>query len=133
MTTPRVEEKLAYAYKLTLGQIRDELKNIIPNDLFLKLNDGVEKRNYLAHHFWFEKIHLMVNSAGLEEMINYLKDFSALFKELDKNAMEYFEPIRNHLGITEELIQEELTKIKSGNAGPLKPLPKKRKLKNKNL
>jgi len=34
MTTPRVEEKLAYAYKLTLGQIRDELKNIIPNDLF---------------------------------------------------------------------------------------------------
>ena len=55
MTTPRVEEKLAYAYKLTLGQIRDELKNIIPNDLFLKLNDGVEKRNYLAHHFFTEQ------------------------------------------------------------------------------
>src|SRR5687768_9265405 len=51
LTTHRAEEKMAFAYSLTLGKLVEELKDLLPNDLYNKLELAVEKRNFLAHHF----------------------------------------------------------------------------------
>ena len=127
ITRPRVEEKLVHAFSLTLGQVKDALKGMLPDELFSQLDYGIEQRNFLAHHFWFERAHLMFNSAGLTQMIEELSEFSALFSKLDKLVWDYFEPKLKRLGITDDVLQNAFDKILSGN--PPEPLPQKRKLK----
>ena len=51
ITHPRLEEKLAQSYSLTLGQVRDGMRELIPAGLFLQLEEAVERRNFLAHIF----------------------------------------------------------------------------------
>jgi len=128
ITRPRVEEKLAHASSLTLGQIKDALKDILPDELFSKLDYVVKQRNFLAHHFWFERAHLMVSSTGLRRMLEELAVLSVLFSELDEQVSDYFKPKFRQLGITDEMLQNSFDEILSGKS--LEPLPqKKRKLK----
>ena len=127
ITRPRMEEKLAYAYSLTLGQLRDDLKDLLPEHLFSQLNEGVEKRNFLAHHFWFERAHLMFSAAGLKHLIEELSELSRLFSKLDKQASQYFKPKAQQLGLSDEVLQHALDEARSGK--PMEPLPNKRKLK----
>lgn len=129
ITRPRVEEKLSHAFSLTLGQVKDALKDILPDELFSRLEYVVEQRNFLAHHFWFERAHLMVSSTGLRQMLEELSVLSALFSELDEQVSDYFRPKFRQLGLTDEMLQNLLDEILSGK--PPEPLPKKRKLKKK--
>jgi hypothetical protein len=130
ITAPRVKEKLAFAYSLTLGQVLDKTKTeeLFPSNLQLRLDLAKERRNYLAHRFWFERIPLMFSEQGLIELCQELLELSDLFSELDQKITEYFEPKRKALGITDELIQEPSNKIIVGEADEvliLQRLPKK--------
>ena len=127
ITRPRIEEKLVDAFSLTLGQVKDSLKNILPDVLYLKLENAVKQRNFLAHHFWFERIHLMSNTKGLRQMLEELSALSALFSKLDEQVSDYFKPKYHQLGFTDKIIQNSLDEILSGK--PPEPLPQKRKLK----
>lgn len=127
ITLPRVEEKLAYAYSLTLGKVKDEIEGLIPNELFRQLDKAVEKRNFLAHYFWFERAHLMFSAAGLHQMVRELDEYSALFQQLDQLAEEYLMPKMRQFGIGDEGIQACLEEVMSGK--PMEILPEKRKLK----
>lgn len=126
ITRPRLEEKLAYAYSLTLGQVKDEIKELIPEDLFSQLDEGVDKRNFLAHHFWFERVHLMFSKAGLNQVLQELNEYSCLFERLDEMASAYLKTQTRKFGITDEILQACLSEVISGK--PMKPLPQKRKL-----
>ena len=125
LTRPRVEEKLAYAYSLTLGQVKDEIKELIPEELFSQLDEGVERRNFLAHHFWFERIHLMLSPTGLNQIFRELDEYSSLFQRLDEMASIHLDVQRRKLGLTDEMLQACLDEIISGK--PMEPLPQKRK------
>lgn len=129
ITRPRVEEKLAYAYSLTLGQVKDEIEELIPKELFSQLDEGVEKRNSLAHHFWFEKVHLMFSTTGLNQMIQELDEYSSLFQSLDDMASTYLKRQIQKFGLTDEVLKACLDEIISGK--PMEPLPQKRKLKKR--
>ena len=83
MTRPRFEEALVRAYALTLGQVIAGLEDSFDRDLFDRLTDAVAKRNFLAHHFWFWRCHLMTSEAGLSEMQKELSELSSLFHNLD--------------------------------------------------
>lgn len=52
ITRPRVEEHLANAFSLTLGQVITDLAGRIPAEYSTRLEEELrEKRNFLAHHF----------------------------------------------------------------------------------
>ncbi len=129
VTRPRVEEKLAYAFSLTLGKVKKELKvkDILPDELFSKLDHVVEQRNFLAHHFWFERAHLMVSSKGLRQMLDEISVLSASFSKLNEQVSNYFKPKFRQLGLTDKMVQNSLDEILSGK--PPESLPQKRKLK----
>lgn len=123
---PRLEEKLVHAYSLTLGQVRDEIEELIPEDLLSQLDEGIQKRNFLAHHFWFERIHLMFSTTGLNLMLQELDEYSSLFQRLDDVASKYLEAqTTKKLGITDQTLQDSLAGVISGK--PMEPLPKKRR------
>jgi hypothetical protein len=116
MTRPRVEEKLAYAFSLTLGQAIRETKDILPNKLHEHLIVALEKRNYLAHRYWFERIHLMYSKQGLLEMKKELTELGNLFSNLDEEIGSYLKSKHASFGITEDLIEQSLEELLSGHA-----------------
>lgn len=126
ITRPRLEEKLAYTYSLTLGQVKDEIKELIPEQLFSQLDEGVDKRNFLAHHFWFERAHLMFSTTGLNQILQELDKYSCLFQRLDEMASTYLEAQNKKFGLTDEIFQACLREVISGK--PMEPLHQKLKL-----
>ncbi len=105
VTRPRVDEKLKYAYSLTLGQIIRESKHLFPNNIQEQLELALSKRNFLAHRFWFEKNHLMFAEQGLLQLQRELIEFTDFFDSLDKTISSFFYPIRQKFGITDEMLQ----------------------------
>lgn len=126
-TRPRVEEKFAYAFSLTLGQIIKELEKILPSELNEQLQIALEKRNFLAHHFWYERIHLMSNECGLVQMLNELNEISQLFNDLNQKINETLEPRLREIGLTDELINRLMMELISGITE--EPLMSQRRLK----
>ena len=125
ITRPRMEEKLAYAYSLTLGQLKEQLKKELPHNSFPKLEMALERRNFLAHHFWFERAHLMFSIESLEKMIAELESMESLFSSLNEELSQFASPKYKKLGLTEEIVQHHLEAAKSGEQ--LDPLPNKRR------
>lgn len=70
ITGSRVEERLAQAYAMTFGEVAAQLKGVLPADLEAELQSAVEIRNFLAHHFWFERAHLMHDVDNLCRIID---------------------------------------------------------------
>ncbi len=127
MTKPRIEELLSYSFSRTLGQIIRELADRLDHELYLELEGIINKRNFLAHHFWFEKVHLMYSNKGLDEIISELDDCKIIFEEIDERIISYYEKLRMQFGLTDDIILKEYDKIKSGQE--FEPLHKIRKLK----
>ena len=114
VTRPRIEEKLSIAFSLTLGQIVEKTKVLLPSGLQQRLKEALDKRNYLAHHFWYERSPLMFSEQGLLELRQELLELTVLFSELDEAITEHFKPKRQAIGVTDELIQETFDKLIAG-------------------
>ncbi len=127
ITRPRIEEKLVHAFSLTLGQVKDALKHILPDVLYSKLEYVVEQRNFLAHHFWFERIHLMFSIKGLRQMLEELSVLSGSFSKFDEQVSDYSKSKLRQFDLTDEMLQKSLNEILSGKSP--EPLLQKRKLK----
>lgn len=125
VTRPRVEETLTHAFSLTLGQIVEKTKGLFPSDLQQQLEVALDRRNYLAHRFWFERNHLMFSEQGLLKLRQELIEITKLFSDLDEATTEYFMPKFRMMGLTDELLQERLSRIIAGQ--PSEPLMSQRR------
>jgi len=130
ITGPRIEEKFSKAFKITLGKILDEIKGLLPYKLFDRLQHAVNSRNFLAHHFWFERCHLMFSKAGLEKILSELLKLEALFDDLDKEIETFIYPKIKEFGI-EDFIQKAFSEALAGKAGEWEPLMTRRPLKKR--
>lgn len=124
VTRPRIEEKLALAFSLTLGQIAEKTRDLFPSDLQQRLEVAVDKRNYLAHHFWYERCLLMFNKQGLRELHQELLELTVLFSELDEAITEWFRPQCQAMGVTDDVVQASLERLIAGE--PDQPLMSQR-------
>ena len=113
-TRPRIEEKLVIAYSLTLGQVIEKSKGLFPDIIQQHLEFALAKRNYLAHHFWFECNYLMFNKEGLLKLYQELDEIAGFFEDLDESITEYFEPMRRSFGVTDELLQQSYDRLLKG-------------------
>ncbi len=116
ITRPRVEEQLARAFSLTLGDVTAKLKGVLPVELYTELQTSVETRNFLAHHFWFERAHLMFDVKNVRQLIAELNGYAGLFDRLDARFSAWSEPKRRELGLTDEVIQHSLSRILAGES-----------------
>jgi hypothetical protein len=127
ITRPRLDEKLTYAYSLTFGRVINETKHIFSTEIQNKLDIALAKRNYLAHKFWFEKNYLMFREQGVIKLHDELMKYVDYFTSLDKIIQNYFRPIRQKFGITDELLKSEYERLLDGK--PDDPLISQRPLK----
>lgn len=127
ITRPRVEERLAHAFSLTLGDVITELAGKIPGEYAIRLDKVREKRNFLAHHFWFDRAHLMFRADHVRQLIDELYSYTELFNRLDEETSSWFHGRQHELGLTDEILQDCLARILSGEGE--EPLPGKRVVK----
>ena len=69
VTAPRVDERMAEAFDMTLGQVVEALRPWTPPTFHEQLAEAVDIRNHLAHRFWFERIHLGMTEDGVHGLI----------------------------------------------------------------
>ena len=114
ITGPRVEEKLAFSFALTLGQVIEKSKGIFPENIKRQLDFALVKRNYMAHHFWFERNYSMFDEKGLLELRKELIELTDLFENLDNDITTFFKPIRQSFGLSDEVIQKSYNQLLTG-------------------
>jgi len=130
ITRPRVEEHLADAFSLTLGQVITELAGKIPGEYLIRLEEVREIRNFLAHHFWFDRAQLMFRAENIHQLIKELDGYTAIFRQMDEEMTAWFHKRQNELGLTDDILQDSIALILSGEVKeplPCKDLVKERK------
>jgi hypothetical protein len=126
ITQPRADEKFTHAFSLTFALAVQELQGVLPDDLIGELDAAAEKRNFLAHRFWFERAHLMFSPAGIRQMIQELDELSDEFQRLDEKVEALYHPKRRELGLSDDLVQAALQECMAGK--PWQPFPRRRRL-----
>jgi hypothetical protein len=126
MTNPRVDELLHTSFSLTLGQVVEKLEGAFSPDLDKRLKGAVEHRNFLAHHFWFERCHIMYSKENLLRLHADLRWYRDLFDELGDAVMEVVNPLLRSVGVTDDLFANAMNQILSGS--PEQLIPSRRRL-----
>lgn len=127
ITRARVDELFAEANSRTLGQIVVEIAPHLDVKTMQLLDEVVSRRNFLAHHFWFEKIVEMQSVEGVKKLASELWDDQRLFESADNLLLETARGLRVAVGIPDEAVDNMLAELEAG-AVPL-PAPRSRKLK----
>lgn len=121
ITRPRVEERLAQAFSLTLGDVAAKLEGVLPAEFAGKIQQAVATRNFLAHHFWFDRAHLMFSANNVRQLIAELDGYVEMFDRIDVRVSEWSAPMRQECGLTDEVLEESLRRILEGESDD--PLP----------
>ena len=66
----------------------------------------LEKRNWLSHHYWMQRSHLLVSPEGCRQAMEELSELCDLFRKGNEVACAVSARIRARVGISERLIQE---------------------------
>lgn len=131
ITRPRFEEHLLEAYSSTLGRIVTLVLPLLPVELIPKLQSAIEQRNFLAHDFWFDRIHLTLTSEGVDRLIDELTAYSQTFNALDAEIDKCTESYRSRSGITGEMFAEAVRAMLRGEEP--EPLIRKRRPKKEEV
>lgn len=90
----------------TLGRLIGALKSAItlPEELGKLLSDALKTRNWLAHHYFRERVLEFMSSSGRDQMIEELVGAQKLLSSADKELDQLVRSLREQYGMTEEAI-----------------------------
>lgn len=97
----------------TLGKLVNDLGGIVslPGALEGRLVHAVKKRNWLAHHYFWERIAQASSHNGREEMISELQEVADFFADLDDELSQVYQTWLDNLGITEDKVKAAMAKM----------------------
>jgi hypothetical protein len=125
-TRLRIEEVTREAYAETFGGILNRVADVLSKDLEQRLRIVLEKRNYLAHHFWFEKVHLLYTAEGVLDLVKQLEAITNEFELVNEELEVLTRADLLRFGVTAEVLEGMLV-LASKEA--MEPLPTQRRLK----
>lgn len=99
-------------FKRTFGALVSNLRTVpFPNHLEEQLQQALEKRNWLTHHYFWDRAGHLASQKGQEEMMLELKEMRELFSELDNELGRITNEWSSSHGVTNEVFQDALEKI----------------------
>jgi hypothetical protein len=86
MTKSQYDSILETNFSKTLGQLMTKIKKSmdLPEDFENKFADALKKRNFLVHHYFWERAMKLSHTRGQEEMITELSQLSVYFENMDR-------------------------------------------------
>lgn len=100
-------------FKKTLGQLISQVKKSVdlPECFEEKLTDALEKRNFLAHHYFWERAMKFGHTRGQEEMLAELIQLSGYFENMDRELTLVQRKWMRAKGITDETIYQIMSDL----------------------
>ena len=95
-------------FQATLGRLIEQLREVtqIEPDLEALLKRALQRRNWLAHHYFRERAEALVSQEGRRAMLEELQEAQQLFQKVDAMLFEVVRPIRERFGITDQVLEE---------------------------
>lgn len=75
------------------------------------IGDALEKRNFLAHHYFRERAVDFLSPGGRMRMISELQDMQHCFQIADTVASSIAQAAGKLLGVTDEMLEQEMKKL----------------------
>ena len=102
-------------FETTLGKMIRSLKNVIsiPHDLESLLAEALNKRNFLAHHYFKDRSTEFMTKLGRDKMILELQEARTLFEHADDKLDEVVRPLRERFGLTDEQFAKHFEEYKA--------------------
>lgn len=100
-----VEALFEGRFKKVFGQLVREVKAlaVFPSELETSLSQALERRNYLAHHYFRERAGELCTHEGRDYMIQELSQMTHLFSDVDSQLSNVSRQIANSLGVTDSM------------------------------
>lgn len=110
-TRQDIDEFMEGRFQKTLGALLRHLKSevTLPPDLESLLTEALNRRNYLAHHYFREKAESFVTRTGRGQMLQELQSSQQLFERADEQLGKALKPLREKYGVTDSVYEEEYT------------------------
>lgn len=96
---------------LTFGNLRKRIEPFISDEIFTALGEAKEKRDWLAHGYWFDRAGEMMLEGGEEFLIAELEAIRLEFAQLDESLVEIYQPEWEKYGITDTMKAEAKTDL----------------------
>lgn len=93
--------------RMTAGAMARQLAQVTKLDagLFTQMERAIERRNFLAHHFFRERIEKFYSRQGQDELLAELLGDQELFRSVDRAVHAALAPTREAVGMPEDLLQ----------------------------
>lgn len=113
-TPDEVEYYMNTEFEKTLGRLIRKLRTLttIGDDFENLLGRTLKKRNWLAHDFFRERAQEFMSATGRNLMIKELQESRDLFKDADRQLDFIITPLMKKVGLTDEIVEEHLRKMK---------------------
>lgn len=98
----------------TLGQLirmLDSQATSLPMDLRRSLDDALTRRNYLTHHFFWDRAHDFLAPEGRQAMIRRLTEEREWLIAVNTHLTDFTMALMEPYGITEEQVDAVLTSM----------------------
>jgi hypothetical protein len=127
LTRGAVEQRMAELTRMTLGPLANAAQAELDPKYHDDLKRAVERRNFLAHGFWFERVHEMTSDEGLKRLITELQADQRLFHPLSQLCDGVVIGRLEAAGLTREMWDEALQASHSMPPKRLvdRPIPKR--------
>jgi hypothetical protein len=109
----RREEIQDEVFAKTIGRLLNRLKKqvILPPNLDKMLITALQKRNWLAHNYFWERAVQLLTLSGRNKMMDELKGIIDFFSKLDVHLAKIYEKHLMKVGLSETTIDEKLKKL----------------------
>jgi hypothetical protein len=106
ITREQFDAILESNFKKTLGQLISQIKKSVdlPDDFEKKLVNALEKRNFIAHHYFWKRKMKFSHTRGQEEMLAELTQLSTYFENMDRELTLVQRKWSNAKGVTDDAI-----------------------------
>lgn len=100
-------------FQKTLGALLKHLKSevALPPDLEATLTEALNRRNFLAHHYFREKATEFVARNGRDQMLQELQIDQQLFERADQQLENALKPFRMKQGVTDSVYEAEYKRV----------------------
>jgi hypothetical protein len=100
-------------FRQTLGRLINRLRKTtsVSQDFEAALAEALVKRNWLVHHYFWDRAGQFMTSEGRNSMIRELKDIAHFFDSIDRELTVIDRAWATAHGITEEMRQSALENL----------------------
>ena len=100
-------------FSKTIGRLLVRIRKqiVVPPSLDQALNDAWQKRNWLAHEYFWARAGAIITTRGRDQMINELAELSDVFSNLDARLTAIYEAWSKKVGIPQAVIDENMKKL----------------------